>query len=256
MIIFFSGTGNSEYAARHLSTLLGDQNVIHLKGPALLEAKIEATATGRIVWVCPVYSWGLPPVIDRFISRVQIKGAESASHHLVVTCGDDIGDAHLQWRSIIQKRGWKDVSAWSLTMPNTYTLMKGFDVDPSSVEKSKLEAAPGRLARIASGIKSSRAVNDVVRGKWARVKSRVIYPWFKRFAMSPRPFHHTDGCTSCGLCWRQCPMDNIRPGDDRRPTWGNRCALCLRCYHICPSGAVQYGRATAGKGRYLCPLKK
>ena len=35
-----------------------------------------------------------------------------------------------------------------------------------------------------------------------------------------------------------------------RPAWSDRCALCLRCYHICPHRAVQYGRATAAKSRY------
>ena len=37
------------------------------------------------------------------------------------------------------------------------------------------------------------------------------------------------------------------------PHWGNRCAMCLRCYHSCPRNAVAYGKATAGKGRYMAP---
>lgn len=256
MIIYFSGTGNSAFAARHLSMLLEDPCVIHLQGPTLLDANVGQNAADRIVWVCPVYSWGLPPVVVSFIKRINITGAESVPHHLILTCGDDIGNAHRQWRRLIRIRNWNDVSTWSLTMPNTYTLMKGFDVDPTSVEKAKLDAAPDRLEEIARCIRSNVSTDNVIRGKWAWIKSSLIYPWFKRFAMSPRPFHHTDGCTGCGLCWRQCPMNNIHPDDNRRPQWGNRCALCLRCYHICPSGAVQYGRATKGKGRYLCPLKK
>lgn len=70
--------------------------------------------------------------------------------------------------------------------------------------------------------------------------------------MSPKPFRHTEKCTSCGLCSRSCPMENIamKPGG---PEWGKHCALCLRCYHICPTHAVAYGKATDGKGQYICP---
>ena len=138
-------------------------------------------------------------------------------------------------------------------MPNTYTLMKGFDVDTPDLAARKLSEAVGRVRDIAAAIKND-GPSELVRGSFPWVKSAVIYPWFVRFAMSPKPFHAKGGCISCGLCARGCPMRNIRMVGET-PVWGNNCALCLRCYHYCPRNAVAYGDKTVGKGQWQCPKK-
>lgn len=254
MIIYFTGSGNSRDVATRLSTLLGDSDIVHLSGSVLRAPRVDAgNGCRRVVWVFPVYSWGIPPVVEKFMSEAVITGASGAEHHMVATCGDDAGLTGKQWRKLMRRRGWNAVSASTVIMPNTYTLMKGFDVDPEEIARKKLEASIGRVNDIAGMIRSGAGADDIVKGRFAWIKSRIIYPWFRRFAMNPKPFHATGGCISCGLCARECPMGNITmEGADRKhPCWGNDCALCLRCYHICPKGAVQYGKATAGKGRYL-----
>ncbi|MDE6135501.1 MAG: EFR1 family ferrodoxin, partial [Muribaculaceae bacterium] len=69
------------------------------------------------------------------------------------------------------------------------------------------------------------------------------------FGMSPRPFRSNEGCIGCGKCAQACPMQNIRMTDSR-PGWSKTCAMCLRCYHICPRRAVAYGSSTDGKGQW------
>lgn len=252
MIIYFSGTGNSRDVAHRLSALTGDNDIVALSGQILVDEEIKAKQPCKaVVWIFPVYSWGIPPVVAKFIRNVKISGATAARHHLVATCGDDAGLTARQWRRLIRKRGWSEGSASTVIMPNTYTLMKGFDVDPESLAIEKLEASIARVRHIASRIKSDAKDDDVVKGRFAWIKSRIVYPWFIRFAMSPKPFHATDQCTGCSLCARSCPLNNITMTADHRPAWSNNCALCLRCYHICPTGAVQYGKATKDKGRYL-----
>lgn len=237
------------YVARGLSRLLGDAiAALPHDGP------MPEVDKGRVLWVFPVYSWGVPPVVADIVKTIDIPGAEGARHMVVMTCGDDVGRTDRQWRKLIRSRGWTDGDAWSVQMPNTYVLMKGFDVDSDKLAMAKIKASEERVRRIAELI-GSRAtpasgdvITDVVSGGFAWTKSAVVYPWFIRHAMSPKPFHSTDSCTGCGLCSRSCPMDNIAMAD-RRPVWGAECALCLRCYHICPSHAVGYSNATYGKGQ-------
>ncbi len=248
MIFVFSGTGNSLYVAHRLSGILGDKVIQITKGCQLL-----APDNGRIIWVFPVYSWGIPPVVQREIESYR-HGA-NVEHFAVMTCGDDTGNTHRQWRRLINKLGGRPMSTYSVQMPNTYVLMKGFDVDPDNIANDKLNRADARISNIADQIKSGTAnIDDVTTGDFAWVKSTVIYPWFKRFAMSPRPFHPTDACIRCGLCAKSCPMQNIIM-DGSQPSWGNDCALCLRCYHICPTRAVAYGNATLNKGQYKTLIK-
>lgn len=258
-IFCFSGTGNSMYVARLLAGALGDTEIDVLAGECLLEPSAFEAGAGvaveRVVWVFPTYSWGVPPVVARFIERASLgDGIRQARHYMVTTCGDDMGRADRQWRRLLAGRGIDGLGAFSVQMPNTYVCMKGFDVDSEEVAAAKIEAAPARVRAIADAIVGGGA-DMLERGAFAGIKSGLIYPWFVRYAMSPKPFRVSDCCTGCGRCSRSCPMGNIHMDAGRRPQWGGQCALCLRCYHICPSGAVAYGGKTRGKSRYTMMMR-
>lgn len=250
MLITFSGTGNSLAVSRRLGARLGGETVT-LENRMLLkpeETVLEVAAGEPVIWVCPVYSWGIPTVVERFIRKVRFKGAHQSPHFLVVTCGDDIGYADNCWRQLIGRRGWSPRGSFSVTMPNTYVLMKGFDVDSPGTESRKMEEMPARVDAVASAIARGFSGDDVVRGNAAWIKTYVIRPFFNIFCTSPRPFHSSGACVGCGKCSRGCPMENITMKEGR-PQWHNHCALCLRCYHICPGHAVEYGKATRSKGQ-------
>ena len=248
MIICFSGTGNSLLVARQLQGHLGG-DILQLEGERLLDptAQVINIAAGEnVVWVFPVYSWGVPPVVVAFMRRCKLIEQPGTLHYLVCTCGDDIGMADHQWSKIAGRRGFTPRAAFSVTMPNTYVNMKGFDVDTPETAQRKLDAMPERVGAIADAMRRGFGGADVVRGKWAWLKSAIVYPVFCMFYMSPKPFHATDCCTRCGLCEKSCPMNNIT---QLPPAWGGNCAMCLRCYHICPHHAVAYGKETGGKGQ-------
>lgn len=256
MIISFSGTGNSFFVATLLSGCLHEDGFIRLQGLRLLEEEpvLDLSGHSHLIWVFPTYSWGIPPVVFDYIRRVRIINGEKSPHHLVTTCGDDVGNLIGQWYILLKQKGWLRAGSWSVQMPNTYVLMKGFDTDPEVLERKKLEACSQRVAHIAECIMNGCYETDVETGSWKRIKTSVIYPWFIRHEMSPKPFFADDRCISCGLCEQQCPTQNIvmRPANDpsARPQWGARCTLCLRCYHHCPANAIGYGSKTKGKGHY------
>lgn len=252
MIICFSGEGNSLDVAHKLAELLPGENLF-IPPADMLRDMIQAAPTStsnQIIWVFPVYSWGMPPVVARLIRNIQnIRDTPVTKHYMVATCGDDAGYTHRRWRKLISSRGWSPAGAFTVIMPNTYVCMKGFDVDSEKLEQQKLAASKERIADIARKITQTYEGTDVTRGKWPYFKSYVIYPWFVKYCMNPKGFHVADNCTRCGLCSRSCPMSNISMSP--MPVWGKQCAFCLRCYHICPAKAVAYGKTTIGKGHYL-----
>lgn len=255
MIIYFTGTGNTGMAARLLAEKLGDTELRNIDTDMLLhpESHVVETSGERIIWAFPTYSWGIPPVVLNFIGNVALgHSARVARHYMLTTCGDDIGYADRQWRKAMKNRGLKAVSAFAVGMPNTYVCMKGFDVDSPQLEKKKLSDAPESIARIAAAILSNG--NDIlIRKSFSWIKTYIIYPWFKKYAMTAKPFHNTIACVSCGKCAESCPMANIKMTDGH-PVWADNCALCLRCYHICPVHAVAYGNHTSDKGQYQYAL--
>ncbi len=251
MIAVFSGTGNSMHVARLLQERLGDEIVE-------LPCDVDTPADGRLIWVFPIYSWGLPPVVKKCMANAAPGGGLPA--FMVATCGDDIGRADRHWAKQAEARGYCAMGAFSVQMPNTYVLMKGFDVDPLELAKQKIKDSTPRVQIIADAIRTAcdtgiPAPNDVVPGSFAAIKSGIIYPWFKRFAMSPDPFFADSHCCGCGVCARNCPLENITMTESH-PEWGKNCTLCLRCYHICPTHAVCYTTATRGKGQFRLMLSE
>lgn len=263
MIVFFSGTGNTRHCAEMLAERLGES--LHEFSPQELRHPEECSlACGsddvRIIWAFPTYSWGVPPVVANLMQNINLTDrVKQLPHYMLTTCGDDMAFADRQWRKILTRKGLECLHAFAVVMPNTYVLMKGFDVDSPTVARKKIESATARTRHIADLIaKMTETFNaggycepvaDVVRGRFAWIKTAVIYPWFKRYAMSPEPFFADSRCIGCSICANSCPLKNISM-DGGHPRWGKDCALCLRCYHICPRHAVAYSIATRGKGQY------
>lgn len=267
MILWFSGTGNSRFVAERLAGGLGQQ--LRELTPDITAKQLTLPDKDNvIIWVCPVYSWGIPPYVRSIIRDIDISdGGKPLAHHLVLTCGDDCGLASGIWRKDMRARGWIAGNAYSVIMPNNYVCMKGFNVDPVELAERKLAEAPARIEAVAAVIRAYKPgdtpTDDIVRGSFAWIKTKIIYPWFVRNAMSPKPFRYTKDCISCGKCAAACPLGNITmlPGapdssgrSRRRPSWGPSCAGCLACYHVCPRHAVMYGKSTVSKGQYINPL--
>lgn len=264
MIVWFSGTGNSKCMAQRLSEHLGDDCVIPLPTLSDRIGNLEDDKAGDcVLWVIPVYSWGIPPYVRRIIREIESSLFCRLTHHLVLICGDDCGMAPEMWRKELKKRSWPTGNSYTVIQPNNYVAMKGFDVDSTEVAEKKLKDSQERVRMIAEDISKFRSSasrhDDVVRGSFPRLKTGLIYPWFVRNAMSPKLFYSTDTCISCGKCANICPLDNIEMkihGEEAksRPHWGRNCAGCLACYHVCPVHAVEYGNKTAHKGQYLNPF--
>ena len=253
MIFCCCGNGKTRCIAGHWSQMLG-QELIELRGKWLTDTgscRIDIPHGEDVIWMFPVYSWGVPPAVRDFIRDIKLQADADTCHHMVVTMGDDSGLTDKMWRKLMAGRGWTSASAQGVIMPNTYTLMKGFDVDNPDVARHKLHQAMKALPSVADTIRSRKCVTSIHLGSFAWIKSRIIYPWFVKYAVTPHKFPAQD-CIGCGRCVQVCPMDNITLNDSApySPTWGDRCAICLGCYNVCSRHAIEYSSATADKGQY------
>lgn len=267
MVYYFSGTGNSTFVAVTISNFLGMKNSFI----PTLNPKEERCPDEKIIFVFPVYSWGVPPLVTKFIEDLGEdfwNEAISKGHgvHCVMTCGDEVALAPEMLQKTFRKFGVEPDSIRSVIMPNNYVLLPGFDVDPKTLEDEKLKNSEGRIMEIATGISRGDKTIDVTRGNIPWLKSKIVFPLFKKWGIFPKQWHYTSSCISCGRCASICPMLNVvmEPESESKgeakeiqhPKWGLRCCSCLACYHVCPVHAVEYGKETKKKGQYLFPLRK
>lgn len=252
MIFYFTGTGNSLYAAKTIASRQGEE----------LISIAAAAASGRDVYeydlrddevigfVHPVHAWGPPPIVLEFIRRLKLRNFRGNYVFVVATCGGSAGNAMKVMARSLRAQGFPLNGGFSLIMPNNYIMMG--DVDSEEVRREKLAAADKVLQDINAAVAGRAEEMKVSQGRLPWLTTGLIYPIFAKSTVNTAKFHVTDRCTGCGICAKVCNCGNIRMRSEK-PEWGENCTQCSACLHYCPTQAVQYGKATGNKGRYVNP---
>ena len=93
----------------------------------------------------------------------------------VCTCGDDTGRTAQLFSSAVARKGWRCAAGYSVTMPNTYVSLPGFDVDDEDVETQKVHNAVARVRFINEEIVSGFKRNIIIAMK---VRFHLLNPIF------------------------------------------------------------------------------
>lgn len=251
MIFYFSGTGNSAYVASIIAQKLNDRLIAINEIWQTKQWSYTLQEGEKLGFIFPVHAWGPPILLVKVIRHLILAGNSIPYCYLICTCGDDIGCTVPIMRHLLKKKGWELSSGYSITMPNTYVCLPGFDVDKDEIIKTKLSGLSQRLPSISNHImKKRKNYFEIHPGGLPRIKSYVIRPLFNRFLLKDKPFYSNEQCIGCSICAQVCPVNNIEM-KKRKPVWKGECTMCLRCFHSCPQHAIHYGRLTKGKGQYL-----
>lgn len=247
MIVYFTGTGNSRYAAQYLAHALGDEiadsfDYIRRGSAAALESERPW------IFVCPAYAWRIPRVFDDFLGRSSFQGSRKA--YFVMSCGDDIGDAQTHLRRRCRSWGLEFMGVAKVVMPENYLAM--FPVPTAKQSAVIRRTAHWALEKIAAAIREGRPLPMSKVGLPALVKTWLVNSPFYTFCVKAKAFRTDDKCIGCGECVRRCPLGNVELINGK-PHWGSRCTHCMACICYCPTEAIEYGSKSQGKYRYRCP---
>lgn len=248
MIFYFSGTGNSLYAAQNIARH-HDEKVISIATAINCGEEYNLKDNEIIGFVYPVYAWGPPKIVLEFIEKLKLTNYRQNYVFSVATCGGSVGNTMKVLSACLNKKGINLNSGFSVIMPNNYIMMG--DVDSKEKEQEKLFAANETLRYINQAIEQRAGEFRVKKGFLPWVLTRFINPMFNKHAIDTTKFYANDNCTSCGICEKVCNCNNITV--NKIPHWGQRCTQCLACIHYCPAQAIQYGKGTEKKGRYTNP---
>lgn len=248
MIFWFSGSGNSRYAAEVLAKRTGDEAGCM----ANFSSSIPALKNGEnLGFVFPVYFYRVPSYVDEFIRSVRIACPPETYVFAVITCGGSIGNAGGRFRLLLKENGVPLTALFAVRMPDNYILL----YEPMSPDKQnlRLAQADAALLKIAEKIESrEKYAEKKLRGPLAPLMTAAVAPFYNS-ARRTNGFFADGNCVGCGKCARLCPERAIEIRDGK-PVWvKDKCALCLGCLHRCPKQAIQKGTKTAGRRRYVHP---
>ena len=284
MIFYFSGTGNTKWAASKLAAatredlisiapyMRADDSSHNLAEPFILKEN------ERLGFVFPVHGWRVPKLVREFISKMKIlrepsdatdKNKAKADDCLknrpfaycVCTAGDSIGltienlNEVISQNPSLQALGITEVSSsYSLIMPESYIGLPFMDVDPKEREIRKKENAAQELAVVCEEIFDRKeGINRLVKGPIPWFFTKVVGGFFENVLITDKRFHvEKDRCVKCGICANVCPVGDIKGGHGEYPVWLHHkdCLTCFTCYHHCPHHAIEFGNQTQKKGQY------
>lgn len=284
MIFYFSGTGNTKWAASKLAAatredlisiapyMRADDSSHNLAEPFILKEN------ERLGFVFPVHGWRVPKLVREFISKMKILREPSDATvenkakaddcqknrpfaYCVCTAGDSIGltienlNEVISQNPSLQALGITEVSSsYSLIMPESYIGLPFMDVDPKEREIRKKENAAQELAVVCEEIFDRKeGINRLVKGPIPWFFTKVVGGFFENVLITDKRFHvEKDRCVKCGICANVCPVGDIKGGHGEYPVWLHHkdCLTCFTCYHHCPHHAIEFGNQTQKKGQY------
>lgn len=278
VICYFSGTGNTWWAATRLTELLRARgctvSLVSLESPVGRDPARWRPLVSRcdvLGVLFPCYGSTYPRIFDAWLADLPPGGGKRA--FCATTMALFSGDTALHFGRRLKKRGYRVRQGINVRMfTNIYLMGLRLPADPAKWER-RLTKARAKLERLAAAVvtgKKWRQRRDPVSlfVAWLqRVGFNKEFEWMlkKWIIMDPAR------CTGCGRCVEACPVDALaleaRPvgdppaakkvavrvldppaeeGGDPQP----RCIACARCYNLCPAHAIYFTKKTRDADAY------
>lgn len=215
--IYFSGIGNSRYAAEFFCNEYDET----AKAFSIEDAKvIDAVKNDEmLVFAYPVQYSTVSKILRDFIIENK-ELLENKKIFVIATMGLFSGDGAGVLGRLLQQYGAEIIGGLHLKMPDS--------IGDEKVLKRPLKKNKELVKKAEKKI--SRSVRLFFYGqRW--------YFGHKTKNYSDKLCVDEDECVGCGKCEKLCPMNNIKIVD-KKVVQNNQCTMCYRCINNCPKQAM------------------
>ena len=247
LILYFSGTKNSLMVATEIEKKIKEKELGKcVKMPIFQFDSQNEIHVDTLGIVCPVYWLGLPCIICDTISNMKIRSGTYI--YTVVTMGVYSGNALAEMERLLRQKNLSLSYGAAVKCPDNYSTLLGYQ--KTKKHNEMLRNARKTIQKIAADICEQKQ-NKIP--KFHKSLDLLFSDYRRSLGKQEKRFVVEDRCTGCGLCQRECPVQNIRLVQGR-PKWLGHCEFCISCISVCPQNAIQIGKKTKGKPRYQNPF--
>lgn len=247
MILYFSGTGNSEYVAKKIGKKIDDE-VMDLFEKIRNDDFSSMHSERKWVIVVPTYAWRISRIVQKWMESTSLTGSKDI--YFVMTCGGSIGNAGKYLEKLCARKKMNYYGCIGITMPENYIAL--FSTPTKEKAMQIIEQAEGIIDHAASLIKNGERLPQSGLSFSDKINSGIVNAVFYPVFVHAKKFYTVNSCISCGKCVSVCPLNNIRL-ENGRPVWGDKCTHCMACICRCPKEAIEYGKHSKDLPRYVCP---
>jgi ferredoxin/flavodoxin len=241
IIFYFTGTGNSLKAAKDIASVLGDTELVFMKGNYELIGTYE-----RIGFVFPCYAGGTPKAVMKFVRSLALSSTSADYLFAVVTCNESGANSLPMLHAELAKKDLALNYGEVLPVVGNYIVL--YDL-PNNQEQ-----------RLQTAERKTRDIADDIQRKGVKQIGKKRLPFSAFYAIGNQFFKAkekqlcvSDACISCGLCEKICPVGNIQIENGKPLFLHKDCTNCFACVHWCPKRAIECGSVTVKRGRYHNP---
>jgi len=245
-IFYNSATGNSLYVAKIIKDQFKDCELISIS-KALKENKIEVRED-LIGFIYPIHCGGLPIVVNEFISKLNIN-EDSYVFAIGVTGGGGADMSFSQINKLLPSK-IKISNYCTIKYISNYTR-----AGKNPTEKRAMDAIRENESKLLDFIESLKNRDCKDKDFKGGIGNLAYKMWKDYYKKKDKKFNVNNKCIGCNMCERVCPADNIIM-ENNKPKWSGKCTDCMACINICPKEAINIGKSTIKKNRYLNPYIK
>lgn len=236
-VIYFSGTGNTEYIAVNIKKELEARNMIC----SMFDVRKKKSLGNEydfFVLGTPIYAEMVPELYMNWIDKNMLEGRKRKCF-LFSTQAEDCAPGVEEISRLLEERDFEIVIKDCIKMPNNYYLgrYKKTSMEENEVIKNK---ALERIAFLVNSfLKDEKVIADI-----SNERLQLGREFYKEFSIQSKSWARDNIsvdytlCVRCGKCAKNCPVKNISTKDDI--IFNSNCISCQRCVHNCPVNAFLY----------------
>ena len=233
--IYFSGTGNSRYAAELFCREYDKKTrVLSIEDSDVLTAVNDANL---IVFAYPVQFSTVPKIMRDFVT--DNKGMwRNKKVFVIATMGLFSGDGAGMLGRLLENYGAEVTGGLHLKMPDSIADEKALK-RPLEKNKELVKQAEQKINESVKRLKAGKPTQEGIGAvyRMAGFFGQRAYFGHKTKRYSSKVKVDTAKCIGCGICEKLCPMNNISIIEQKAVS-GESCTLCYRCINKCPKQAI------------------
>lgn len=233
--IYFSGTGNSRYAAELFCREYDEKvKVLSIEDSGVLTAVDD---TDLIVFAYPVQFSTVPKIVRDFVADNKVLW-KNKKVFVIATMGLFSGDGSGLLGRLLESYGAEVIGGLHLKMPDSIADEKALK-RPLEKNKELVRQAEQKIKdsvrQMKEGHPTQEGIGPLYRlaGFWGQ----RAYFGHKTREYSSKLKIDKEKCIGCGKCEKLCPMNNITIVEGKAVS-GDRCTMCYRCINKCPNEAI------------------